>query len=76
MFPLSNLARHGMDGDHARSMSFWVDEDAAGITDVIARTREGMVMPSCDGARGRMRPRLLAGRRRSASSGQGRRRVP
>jgi hypothetical protein len=50
MFPLSNLARHGMDGDHARSMSFWVDEGAAGITDVIAQTREGLVLPSCDGA--------------------------
>jgi hypothetical protein len=50
MFPLSNLARHGMDGDHGRSMSFWVAEDAQGITDIIAQTREGLVMPSCDTA--------------------------
>jgi GNAT superfamily N-acetyltransferase len=62
MFPLSNLARHGMDGDHARSMSFWVDEGAAGITDVIARTREGMILPSCDGAPWQDAARLLAGR--------------
>jgi GNAT superfamily N-acetyltransferase len=50
MFPLSNLLRHGMDGDHDRAMSFWIEERGGRITDVIGRTREGMVMPSCDGA--------------------------
>jgi hypothetical protein len=35
MFPLSNLARHGMDGDHDRSMSFWIAE-RGGNPDVIA----------------------------------------
>lgn len=48
MFPLSNLARHGMDGDHARSMSFWMVDGADGPTDILCVTREGMVMPSFD----------------------------
>lgn len=50
MFPLSNLALHGMDGEHGRSMSFWLVEDDDGLTDIIASTRDGMVMPSCDTA--------------------------
>jgi GNAT superfamily N-acetyltransferase len=49
MFPLSNLAQHGMDGAHDRSMSFWIADRTDGPPDIIAKTREGMVMPSCVG---------------------------
>jgi len=53
MFPLSNVMRHGMDGDHDRSMSFWIAEGPdgpKGAPDVIGKTKEGIVMPSCVGA--------------------------
>lgn len=49
MFPLSNLSQHGMDGDHDRSMSFWIADRADAPPDIIGKTREGMIMPSCIG---------------------------
>lgn len=62
MFPLSNLARHGMDGVHPRSMSFWIAEDASGPTAILGVTREGMVMPSFDTDASGAAARALAGR--------------
>ena len=47
MFPLSNLALHGMAGGNDRAMRFWLAEDADGITDVLSMSEEGMVMPVC-----------------------------
>ncbi len=40
MFPLSNLERHGLDGDHARSMRYWI-----GDRGVFGITKAGMLMP-------------------------------
>lgn len=40
MFPLSNLDRHGLDGDHPRAPSFSRDGD-----NVLCVTREGIVLP-------------------------------
>lgn len=62
MFPLANLARHGMDGDHDRAMRFWFRAGPHGLGDVVGVTRGGMVMPSCDGAPWRAVAAALAGR--------------
>ena len=45
MFPLSNLARYGLDGEHDYAPSMWVSEDATGITGVLTVGRSGVVMP-------------------------------
>ncbi|MEO8242039.1 MAG: GNAT family N-acetyltransferase [bacterium] len=45
MFPLSNLATHGMAGGHQRAVGFWLGRRAGKITDVLTMTEEGMVMP-------------------------------
>ncbi|MEM7641203.1 MAG: GNAT family N-acetyltransferase [Pseudomonadota bacterium] len=44
MFPLDNIARYGLAGDHPRSMLFWLDDPATPNT-VLGLSREGMVMP-------------------------------
>ncbi|MEM8850894.1 MAG: GNAT family N-acetyltransferase [Pseudomonadota bacterium] len=44
MFPLDNIARHGLGGHHPRSMRIWVDRlDEPSM--VLGLSREGMVMP-------------------------------
>ncbi len=45
MFPLSNLADHGMQGGHEYAVRFWIDRNAGQITDVLTVTDGGMVMP-------------------------------
>lgn len=45
MFPLSNLARYGFEGDHEYSPFFWVAGAGGAVTDVLSITRGGMVMP-------------------------------
>lgn len=47
MFPLANLADHGLDGDAPRSVHAWLRHGEAGLTDVLSITRDGMVMPQC-----------------------------
>lgn len=47
MFPLANLADHGLDGEAPRSVHAWLRHGEAGVTDVLSITREGMVMPQC-----------------------------
>lgn len=47
MFPLANLKKHGMAGGHDRAMQFWVVRDGGVLTDVLAMTDGGMVMPNC-----------------------------
>lgn len=62
MFPLSNLARHGMAGGHDRAMSFWAEGDA-----VLGITGNGVVMPLLPGgydvarAAAALRGRRIAG---------------
>lgn len=46
MFPLSNLRRHGLDGDHPHAPRMWID-GRAGVEGVLTITRNGTVMPNC-----------------------------
>lgn len=49
MFPLNNLFHHGMDdgtkGAHPYSVSMWLARRGGAITDVLTRSKGGMVMP-------------------------------
>ena len=47
MFPLANLRRHGMGGDHFRAMQFWARKEAGAITDLLPVSQEGAVFPQC-----------------------------
>lgn len=47
MFPLSNLGRHGMTGDHRHAVSFWLRWQDGAITDAVAVANNGMVFPQC-----------------------------
>lgn len=47
MFPLVNLRDNGLDGDHPRSVNFWVLRDGDKITDVLTISQEGVVFPQC-----------------------------
>lgn len=58
MFPLSNLARHGLEGEHDRAPFMWVEGDG-----VLTITREGMVMPFFPDGEIGAAPRVMAGRK-------------
>jgi GNAT superfamily N-acetyltransferase len=45
MFPLNNLRRHGLAGDHPLSLHLWLRRQHGRVSDVLAVTRAGMVMP-------------------------------
>ncbi len=45
MFPLNNLARHGMAGGHPYAVVVWLARAQGAVTDVLAQTEAGMVMP-------------------------------
>ena len=47
MFPLANLANHGMTGGHPRACTFYIRRNAGQITDVITITDEGVIFPQC-----------------------------
>ena len=47
MFPLSNLARHGMAGGHRLAMNFWIARRDGAVSDVLGVTEEGIIMPQC-----------------------------
>ncbi len=66
MFPLSNLDRFGLDGDHDYAPSMWIAERRGVVSGVLAVGRAGMVMPNLDGndpaaAVGILRGREIAG---------------
>lgn len=46
MFPLSNLARFGLDGDSDYAPSMWVAEPHGAVSGVLTVGRAGMVMPN------------------------------
>lgn len=60
MFPLANLAAHGIAGGHPRAMNFWIGRDP--VSDVVGITDEGMVMPLLSTAAAPDAARALAGR--------------
>ncbi len=45
MFPLNNLARHGMAGGHPHAVTMWLARQGGGISDVLTQSDGGMVMP-------------------------------
>ena len=47
MFALTNLAQHGMDNAHPRSLRCWLHQIGGDITAVLSITTEGMAMPQC-----------------------------
>ena len=45
MFPLNNLAHHGMAGGHPFAVTMWLARRDGRITDVLTQSDGGMVMP-------------------------------
>jgi GNAT superfamily N-acetyltransferase len=60
MFPLANLARHGVAGGHPRAMTFWVAGDP--LTGVLGLTDSGIVMANIPVAMVPDAARAMAGR--------------
>ncbi|SLN21432.1 GNAT family N-acetyltransferase [Roseisalinus antarcticus] len=46
MFPLANLARYGLDGGHDNAPAIWAAWTGGAVTDVLAVTRGGTVLPA------------------------------
>lgn len=46
MFPLSNLDRFGLDGDHEYAPRMWISESDGQVTDVLTVGRGGMILPA------------------------------
>lgn len=63
MFPLSNLARYGMDGGEGRATAFWIDEDGGTVRGVLGMSGDGMVLPVCPETDPRDMAGAIAGRR-------------
>lgn len=47
MFPLTNLTRYGLGGDHPRAMHVWAFKRDGQITDVLSVSQEGIIFPCC-----------------------------
>lgn len=47
MFPLSNLAEFGLDGDHAYAPQMWMNRNGGEVTGVLCVTRNRTVLPVC-----------------------------
>ena len=62
MFPLANLARHGMAGGDPRAMHFWIEDGPHGPTGVLGQTEMGTVLPQLPRGDFRGVPAALAGR--------------
>ena len=71
MFPLTNLARFGMGGDHPRAISAWVVKSDDGITDVLTLSQEGMIFPCCPSAPWTAAAHLMKGRQVKGLIGEG-----
>ena len=63
MFPLTNLRQHGMSGDDPQAQDLWLMREAGQVTDVLALTHAGMVLPVLPSATYDMAARVLAGRK-------------
>ena len=62
MFPLTNLTRYGLGGDHPRAISAWVCKRDEAITDVLTISREGMVFPCSPTGQWQAAAAILRGR--------------
>jgi len=45
MFPLSNLAHHGLGRDHPNAQRIWIETDGPDVTGLIALTEAGSLLP-------------------------------
>ncbi len=45
MFPLSNLRQHGVTGFHPHRLTLWITRDNGAVSDVLALSLAGVVMP-------------------------------
>lgn len=71
MFPLTNLARYGLGGDHPRAISAWVRKSDDAITDVLTISQEGMVFPCCPTSPWTAAAEVLKGRKVKGFIGEG-----
>lgn len=62
MFPLSNLARYGLDGDHRYAPRFWMADQNGAVSDVLTVSKSGMVMPALPTGDWPRAAKALAGR--------------
>ncbi len=62
MFPLTNLRQHGMSGDDPQGQDLWLSRHGGNVSDVLALTRAGMVLPVLPSATYELAARVLAGR--------------
>ena len=69
MFPLANLARHGMAGGHPRAMRFWIAGDPP--VAVLGATEDGMVLPQVPTEHAGEAAKAVAGQRVLGLLGEG-----
>lgn len=69
MFPLSNLARFGLDGEADHAPSMWFSARGGHVTDVLSVGRRGSVMPVMPNADWAAAADILRGRQISAVIG-------
>lgn len=62
MFPLTNLREHGISGDASTAQSLWLSRQDGLVTDVLALTQAGIVLPVLPSATYAAAARVLAGR--------------
>lgn len=62
MFPLSNLDRFGLDGDHDHAPRMWIAEQDGRVTDVLTLGKGGMILPALPGGDWTAAARCLSGR--------------
>jgi predicted GNAT family acetyltransferase len=70
MFPLNNLARYGMTSGHPYALTLWTRTSDGQITDVLALTDAGMVMPFLPSRDYAAAAQALRGRQVSGMSGR------
>lgn len=61
MFPLTNLRQHGVTGDHPHALTLWLTRRGGRLTDVLALSRAGMVLPVLPSQDYAAAARVLAG---------------
>jgi len=71
MFPLMNLTRYGLGGEHPRAISAWVIKDGTAITDVLTLSREGVVFPCIQNGHWDAAEAVLKGRKLKGFLGMG-----
>ena len=70
MFPLTNLRQHGMSGDDPQAQHMWITRQGGEVSDVLALTPAGMVLPVLPSAAYATAARVLAGHRVSGIIGR------